>query len=227
MLMIQNICLIWHKNERGAAFAEARARFPYAYELMDFPTDFSRNAIANNLLFYQSGLEIIDSLCYNRLIWGTPSKKLLETLTTEQVHKIMIENEIRIKKHKYENYPDFASIRLKNISFDFTGGVCKVNFSYDSRRNGMPLRRGRNKDFNDESSAFYHQDLLNETAFLLENGRYGRIVYNERLSDVDTGEWYYKLWIINIVNDDSEKPATDIFTSREVDYCYDKTADLF
>lgn len=169
----------------------------------------------------------MDSLCYNRLIWGTPSKKLLEFYTAERARKMMIDHEIRIKKHKYESSPDFASIRLPNISFDFTGGVYNVNFSYDSRHSGLPLRRGRNKDFNNESSGFYRQDLLNETAFWLENGQYGRIIYNERLSDVDTGEWYYKLRMINIVNDESGKPATDIFISREIDYCYDKTADLF
>ena len=46
-------------------------------------------------------------------------------------------------------------------------------------------RRGHNEAFNDADSINYHRDRLNETAFILEKGQYGRIIYISRYVDPD------------------------------------------
>lgn len=46
-------------------------------------------------------------------------------------------------------------------------------------------RRGHNEAFNDADSINYHRDRLNETAFILEKGQYGRIIYISRYVDLD------------------------------------------
>ncbi len=57
MLLIQNICLSWDKNERGAKGENVRRQFPLAYPIGEHPLG---EATVQNLNFYQEGTEIMD-----------------------------------------------------------------------------------------------------------------------------------------------------------------------
>lgn len=68
---------------------------------------------------------------------------------------------------------------------------------------------------------------MNENAFLLVPGEYGRVMWNERNVDYDTGHWYYQLHIYNILLYPRGVPPTDILAQRQPDYEYEQMADLF
>ena len=53
LLLIQEIDLTWHKNERGGQYAQARRQFPRAYPLDGLPDQ--AGAAVHHLSFYQKG----------------------------------------------------------------------------------------------------------------------------------------------------------------------------
>ena len=68
---------------------------------------------------------------------------------------------------------------------------------------------------------------LNEIAFILKENQYGRIVWNERKKEVDTGVWYYKIHVYNLFSTISSNFKYDIFMSRTPDYEYKQLATLY
>lgn len=58
-------------------------------------------------------------------------------------------------------------------------------------------------------------------------GQYGRILYNERRVEDDTGEWYYQLHSINLKNLMNDAVQADLFLAQKPDYMYTQLANLF
>ena len=87
-------------------------------------------------------------------------------------------------------------------------------------------RTGHNEAFNDEKSLFYHKNRLNETAFILENNQYGRIIYNNRYVDPDNSHWYYGWHVYNIINCDISECKEKMFFEKNPDYEYKQLLDL-
>ena len=75
-------------------------------------------------------------------------------------------------------------------------------------------------------SQLYRKNVLNERAFVLSDGLYGRIIWNERLSDADTGEWLYRLHIYNLFNAAGAFNGTE-FVARAPDFLYEQRAALY
>ncbi len=69
-------------------------------------------------------------------------------------------------------------------------------------------------------------DCLNETAFILKKNQYGRIIWNERRTDYDTGEWYYQLHIYNMIYS-LDISKNNIFVSNKPDFVYQQEAVLY
>lgn len=93
---------------------------------------------------------------------------------------------------------------------------------------GKPARTYRHaKRTVDTTDTEYLHSLLKEKTFTLNRQHsYGRIIYNGRLTDYDTGEWYYEETVINLI--DTDKPfRKDIFTVREPDEFYEQTEILY
>ena len=132
-----------------------------------------------------------------------------------------------IKKNQYQNYAAIQDINLANLSICREEDNLIVSFYYDERRCGAPFRRGHNKDYHNQDSLFYHRDVLNETAFILSPGQYGRILWNERCTDCDEGTWYYQLHIYNLYYMQSEIIPCDLFTQKAPDYQYQQLAWLY
>lgn len=87
-------------------------------------------------------------------------------------------------------------------------------------------RRGHNEAFNDADSINYHRDRLNETAFILEKGQYGRIIYNNRYVDPDSQLWYYGWHVYNIISCDISECSEKMFFRKDPDHEYRQLLDL-
>ena len=131
------------------------------------------------------------------------------------------------KGYHFQCYSSASELNLTNLSIQFKKDRCTVTFFYDERRSGRPVRRGHNQDYWNGKSAFCSRDILNETAFSLTEGKYGRVLWNERNLDQDTGEWYYQLHIVNFLYDPEKTPKPDVFLSRSPDHEYQQMAVLY
>jgi hypothetical protein len=59
---------------------------------------------------------------------------------------------------------------------------------------------------------------FDKTAFVLRKDQYGRIVFNERNTYYDTGEWYYQFFVFNIVCCEKDNFKEKIFFNKNPDY---------
>lgn len=222
MLLVQNICLSWDKNERGAKGEEVRRAFPLAYPVEQ---KFSGEVLVQNLNFYQEETRIMDFI---QSEYFFSEKNLPKIGFTKEQAKKEVEGRIAwIKKHQYQCYPSIAALNLANLSVRMVKDQFEIIFFYDEQRSGVPVRRGHNKDFLNPDSRLYQKDILNETAFWLEGNQYGRIIWNERRVDYDLGTWYYELHVYNLVSLAGESIPADIFVGKEPDFVYRQMARLF
>jgi len=132
--------------------------------------------------------------------------------------------------HNVRSFQFYASVQrlnLTNLSVRLNAGDYEVTFFHDEQRSGKPVRRGHNKDYHNIDSPLYRHDVLNETAFLLKQAQYGRIIWNERKLDYDTGEWYYQLHVINLLHYLGEMLKSNIFLNSKPDFEYKQMAVLY
>ncbi len=202
MLAVQEITLSWGKAERGGRPAEARERFGRAY-----PSEkilLSGEAAVQSLYFHQRGIRFER---YGR---------------TESFR----DNCSCVEKLKLVNLSIRPSVLEAQEAVE-GNALYEVTFFYDEHRSEKPLRRGHNKDYHNVDSPLYRKDCLNETAFVLKPGEYGRILWNERKLDFDTGEWYYMLHIVNLCNLRNRECGKNLFLGRAPEHEYRQLADLF
>lgn len=204
MLVVQQIVTVWYKSERGGECAEARSKFSYTAPIEGKPC-VSDECFFDYKRFYQKGGKFYTPIEYDELMGYGGVMSL---------------------KRAYEPPVKLSQLKGRNVSFTQTENGVEVGFSYDPQINGKPYRRGHNKDFNNTASRFYGKDMLNETAFVLKEGQKGRIIYNGRFSDYDTGQWWYEQTAVNIANISFEKFRGDIFLSSEFDFSYRQLAHL-
>ncbi len=117
-----------------------------------------------------------------------------------------------------DSTPDIASIKEWEIAQN--DGVYDIYFTYCSSI-GKPVRTFRHakKPIITESMD-YLQLPLKEKAFTLNRDLfYGRLLYNGRLTDVDTGEWYYQTTIVNLLFTE-DRFERNLFVSRQPDVVY-------
>ena len=205
MLIIQETMLTWFKPERGGKFAEIRNKLNYSFPIENKP-DRSDECLLDVQRFYQK-----DGRFY----------------TLEEFYRLLYsENFIRYR-NDLPPPVKLSELEVKNIEFTEIDGKIQVDFSYDPQLNGKPHRHGHNKDYNNEKSRYFCRDVLNETAFTLEIGQKGRILYNARFVDWDTGEHWYEQTVINIANVKFDEFRSNIFLSQEFDFVYDKLEKLY
>lgn len=195
MLLVQDICLSWGKEERGSVYAKKRAEFPMAYSLDKLPDTLHGDVIVHHLDFWQRDA-------------------MFQTLH-------------RSDAYRFQFYTSIQDFNLTNLSIRLDSDNYEVTFFYDENRSGRPIRQGHNKDYHNIDSLLYRHDILNETAFSLKRGQYGRIIWNERKIDYDTGEWYYQLHVNNLLHCPEKTPKTDIFLTCGLDFEYKQMAVLY
>jgi len=129
--------------------------------------------------------------------------------------------------YRFQFYTSVQNLNLTNLSIRSDARGYEVTFFYDEQRSGQPIRQGHNKDYHNIDSLLYRCDILNETAFSLTRGQYGRVIWNERRRDYDTGEWYYQLHVQNLFHFTGKMPKTDIFLTCKPDFEYKQMAILY
>ena len=166
MLLIQEIDLTWHKNERGGQYAQARRQFPRAYPLDGLPDQ--AGAAVHQLSFYQNRDSFIEA--------SQDTQQSLEPFllrigfTREQAQREIQQRLSLIKRNRLRLFSSIEDLNLTNLSVQPVPEGCSISFFYDEHRSGMPYRRGRNQDFQNPSAPLYCKDCLNETAFVLSPG---------------------------------------------------------
>ena len=224
MLLIQEIDLTWHKNERGGQYAQARRQFPRAYPLDGLPA--RAGAAVHQLSFYQNRDSFIEA---SQDIQQSLEPFLLRIgFTREQALREIQRRLSLIKRNRLRLFPCIEDLNLTNLSVRPAPEGYSISFFYDEHRSGMPYRRGRNQDFQNPNAPLYCKDCLNETAFTLRPGQYGRIIWNERRTDYDNGTWYYQLHILNLFHVSPEQSIKhDIFLAAQPDFEYKQIAVLY
>lgn len=129
--------------------------------------------------------------------------------------------------YRFQSYASVQDLNLINLSIRLDAGSYEVTFFHDERRGGRPVRQGHNKDYHNIDSPLYRHDILNETAFSLGRGQYGRVIWNERKIDYDTGEWFYQLHASNLLHYPGKMPEADIFLIGRPDFEYKQMAVLY
>lgn len=224
MLLIQEIDLTWHKRERGGQYAQARRQFPQAYPLDELPA--GAGAAVHRLSFYQSRDSFIEA---SQDMQQSQEPFLLRIgFTREQAQREIQQRLSLIKRNRLRLFSCIEDLNLTNLSVRPVPEGYSISFFYDEHRSGMPYRRGRNQDFQNPDSPLYCKDCLNETAFILRSGQYGRIIWNERRTDYDYLTWYYQLHIRNLSHVSSEQEIKqDIFLAAQPDFEYRQLAALY
>ncbi len=123
------------------------------------------------------------------------------------------------KINRIDTLTEFENIRSSAVEMTRKDDWYELRYRYDYHR-ALPERR----KYNPEISMYVE---LNEIAMCLKPNEYGRITYNGRYTDFDTGEWGYNLDIINIINSPTEKTPLDIYILREPDKTYNQIAILY
>lgn len=195
LLLIQDICLCWGKDERSSAYAKKRAGFPMVCTLDKLPNTINKDVIVHRLDFWQRG-------------------------DTFQILKM---NDVC----RFQFHTSVQDLNLTNLSIQLNVESYEVAFFYDVNRSGWPVRRGHNKDYHNIDSLLYGHDILNETAFYLRQGQYGRVIWNERKVSYDTGEWYYQLHISNLLHYLGKMPESDVFLTSSLNVEYKQLAALY
>lgn len=223
MLWIQKIDLTWNKQERGVKGENARRRFLLAYPLEEIVCQ--EEVLVQQLHFFQQGEAFLDAKQEARQSLERYLPKL--GFTKAQIQK-EIQNRIRwITNNQYQTYASLEALNLTNLAVQNREDTCQVTFFYDEQRSGAPMRRGHNQDFQNPDSPFYGRDALNETAFVLTPNQYGRILWNERRTDYDTGEWYYQLHVYNLFFQQGKHVSKTLFVKKKPDYVYRQMARLY
>ena len=222
MLLIQEVNLTWHKPERGGAAASARQQFPLAYV---WPAESGlHNVTLHRLNFYQEGEKFLDSVTEMRHSLQVCGQKM--AMPQSEIDRRISQRLWQMQKYEQQFYNSADELNLTNLTLAYCGENLQVDFCYDEQRSGRPMRRGRNKDFNNRHSRMLGRDGLHENAVVLAPGQYGRLIWNERRVDCDTGGWYYQLHVYNLLYTVRGVPANDVLI-REPDFVYEQLADLY
>ena len=90
---------------------------------------------------------------------------------------------------------------------------------YDGKFNRSPFGKKIGvKPIGDNQYEVHFYGGFDKTAFVLRKDQYGRIVFNERNTYYDTGEWYYQFFVFNIDCCEKDNFKEKIFFNKNPDY---------
>lgn len=216
MLIIQQITLTWHKQERGGNYAVTRSRFPFSV-----PADFNYNSsiVIQHLNFFQDGNRILDAFEFNRLMWDKIRKNDVFKISDSETEQRLHQDERNIRNNMLtEHNCSPEQLRLKNLRFETVGENIDVIFHSDGI---FPYITGHNSEYNNENSPLYNRNLVNEKVFCLKPETTGRIIFHERRTDYDNGTWYYVKTCFNLAI--TSRAENNIFSSQSFDFICDYT----
>lgn len=206
MLFIQCISVYYYKDVRYYNYTNIRNSLKFAV-INPKPANFCPKEINHSKMFDCEVL--LQSLIY----WqNTDGLKLY----AEKFKKFGSEIFTAGKRDTFWNYHNLiANIRIFKEDNIYKIMFCDENFSYS-----LPKRHGHNESYMDKKTPFSYTDSVFETAFRLHKNEYGRIIFNERIVEHDTGIWYYGLHTYNIINCEKSDFREKMFFRKNPDYEY-------
>lgn len=224
MLAVLLIEMEWWKESRTPAAAAVRQQYYKPVKIEDEVKLSGDGIFFKKCSYYQqgnevtSGQEVSDRLDKNLYEKGVGKGF---TGSDEREHRLA---GLRTKRMQRErgSFWDKEKLDIPCITIlEEPNDIYRIKwFDYGK---GMPRRRGGNEDLYKKGTKLKGQcNTLNETAFILEEGKAGVLKYNYRYTSYD-GQWY-KCYYTYVVH---EKTLTrDVFL-REYDYEYNQLAHLF
>ncbi|MBP7186427.1 MAG: hypothetical protein KBA55_06660 [Ruminococcus sp.] len=208
MLFIQSISIGYYKNMRFPQYANERERIlflpielnPHKFIGEEPPKD---NMLDCEVLVQYEGF------------WQYPAQMHHNSTRFRQFgEEIFTEG----SRDSYKNMRSMIGhLRLSKEDGAYRVRFCDegyYSFSCPSRR------RGHNESYNEKGSPFSYQDRLNETAFVLKDGDYGRIIFNNRYVSTETGIWCYERGVYNIINCNKAAFREKMFYRKKPDFEY-------
>jgi hypothetical protein len=110
------------------------------------------------------------------------------------------------------------SISYGPVSVKISEEKLEVFFEYNPNSCGMPSRVMY--DSNSDKKVF-----LKQKAFILNPEEYGKIIFNGRFTDADTGNWWYEKHIFNLIY--TSTPSEKMFLNMPVSKKYEQLAKLW
>jgi len=204
MLFVQALDTYYDKQERSSQYARLRSG------------DVFRKIEVNRIKECEVFAQIL-SLRYDADGMSLPAKPYTETYR-QYGTEIFTEG----NANRYDNYNKLLKfIRIFKEEAGYRIMFCDENVEWCPTK-----RRGHNEAYNNENSIFYHRDRMNETAFILGNNQYGRILFNNRYVDPDSQAWHYGWHIYNIISCDISECKEKMFFKKDPDYVYRQLLDL-
>lgn len=194
MLFIQSIRINYDKSVRYANYANIRNSIKFRPIQIEDMSNLDCKVLFQSILLYQS-----------------------ENGLNEVCNKIIPYNDKIFNYGKKDSFWRFHHI-FENMRIIPQQNNFKIIFCED--KFGSIKRRGHNETYFDKSTYFQYTDILNETAFILKSNEYGRITFNNRYVEHDTGKWFYTLHTYNIINCDKSKFREKMFFKKNPDYEY-------
>lgn len=164
-------------------------------------------------------------------------KKYLKPIMLRELHSISEKDDVCFVRMNYtqngkgvfegdkngiiEGDADCMNIQVPNIEILKEGNIYRIKWFDDGK--GNVRRRGGNEDFRKKGAKLSgYPNVLNETAFVLENGQSGIVRWNNRFSSYH-GQWYeqYQAFFVN-----ADSVDLQVFI-RDYDFDYQQLADLF
>ncbi len=221
MLAILMIEMKWYKKDRTPAGAVLRQQY-YIPRKIDKHVSLSGTGIFyKQCRYYQNGQIVLSNEdIAQETVYKKHRGKAFTGSDEKQMRLAMLGAKRRKKEQGFFYTIDQLNIPCLAISEE---GKNSYRIKWYDSMEGKPRRRGGNEDFGKKGTQFAGQpNLLNETAFILNEGQSGLLKYNYRYSYYE-GQWY-KCYYVYLVNE--KKLTYDIFL-RTYDYEYNQLADLF
>lgn len=206
MLFIQYLSVYYYKDVRYSNYANARNSFKFA-KINPKLENFNTKEINYSKIFDCEVL--LQSLGYWQETDGL-------RLYAEKFRKFGDEIFTEGKRDTFWNYHNL----IKNIRIFKDDNIYKIMFCDENFSFSTPKLHGHNESYMDKKSPFSYTDRIFETAFRLHKNEYGRIIFNERIVEHDTGIWYYVLHTYNIINCDKSDFREKMFYRKNPDYEY-------
>ena len=140
------------------------------------------------------------------------------------VHWVLMEQKqsginVKMDRRGVEAFDSWHSLRLSPMELTLKdNGHCEIRYRYDWHKGAIPGR--------------YQYDRtggrapLNEPAFELCAGEYGRAICNGRFVDWDTGAWWYELSVTNVLMLAGKRAPLDCFLTHIPTHYYRQIAQL-
>ncbi len=221
MLAILMIEMEWYKKDRTPAGAVLRQQY-YMPKKIDKNINLLGTGIFYKHCCYCQNGEMITSNedSTEALTYKKHKREAFTGSDEKQMRLAMLGSQRRKKEQGFFYTIDQLNIPCLAISEE---GKNSYRIKWYDNMQGKPRRKGGNEDFGKKGTRFAGQpNVLNETAFILEEGQSGLLKYNYRYTYYE-GQWY-KCYYIYMVNE--IKLTYDIFL-RTYDYEYNQLADLF